>query len=205
MIGGEYGDREGNVVAFNHGNAGIIVTDQHGSATGNSIRGNSIYQNGGLGIDLAPFSSTDGIAYGLTANDEGDGDAGPNGLQNFPEISGVTTDGPSTFISGTIDSGSPERPTRSTFSRAPRATTQGTARGRRSSRRPPMTAAGGRSARAVRTPETRSPRRRPTPTETHRSSRRAPRSRAAPARRPPTRRAGRRPMRRRLPPMEQAR
>jgi hypothetical protein len=49
----------------------------------NSILRNSIFSNGGLGIDLLPG--------GVTDNDIGmmgphDTDAGPNGLQNFPVI-----------------------------------------------------------------------------------------------------------------------
>ena len=72
QIGGT-GAGEANVVAFN-GNAGIVIE----SGTGNTIRGNSVHSNGGLGIDLFPL--------GATPNDEGDGDAGANGLQNFPIV-----------------------------------------------------------------------------------------------------------------------
>ncbi|MEW9550482.1 hypothetical protein [Nonomuraea sp. NPDC050783] len=68
-----------NVIANNHG-AGV------GVATGvlNAVRQNSIHDNGGLGIDL----QRDGA---VLANDAGDGDAGPNGLQNHPIVTGVTT------------------------------------------------------------------------------------------------------------------
>ena len=44
----------------------------------NVLRGNSIFGNAGLAIDL----STDGVS----ANDIGDGDAGANNVQNFPSI-----------------------------------------------------------------------------------------------------------------------
>ncbi|MEX2237819.1 MAG: hypothetical protein WEB00_09825 [Dehalococcoidia bacterium] len=74
LIGGnETG--EGNTIAFNDG-----VQSGIGSfnGTGNSILGNSIYDNGGPGIDFIPF--------GPNPNDPGDGDAGPNNGQNFPEI-----------------------------------------------------------------------------------------------------------------------
>ncbi len=65
-----------NKIAYN-GNRGIEVT-----GSGPVIIGpNSIFGNGGLGIDLG--------TYGVTPNDYGtppDTDSGPNGLQNFPEI-----------------------------------------------------------------------------------------------------------------------
>ena len=42
-----------------------------------AVRRNSIYSNGSLGIELIG-------TFGVTANDTGDGDNGPNGLQNYP-------------------------------------------------------------------------------------------------------------------------
>ena len=47
------------------------------NATRAAIVGNSILNNGGLAIDLGD--------NGVTANDAGDGDAGPNDLLNFPQ------------------------------------------------------------------------------------------------------------------------
>ncbi len=61
-------------------------------ATGNSLRGNQISDNGGLGIELDPA--------GVTPNDPGDGDSGPNGLQNFP----VITSTGSNKVQGTLNS-----------------------------------------------------------------------------------------------------
>lgn len=61
-----------NRIAFNSLN-GISVT-----GTGHRLSGNSIHDNGLLGIDLSE--------NGPTPNDPGDGDAGPNDLQNFPLI-----------------------------------------------------------------------------------------------------------------------
>jgi CSLREA domain-containing protein len=64
-----------NTIAFNGAN-GVSLTSDAG--TGNLISSNSIYANGGLGIDL----SEDGV----TQNDFLDADSGPNNLQNFPVI-----------------------------------------------------------------------------------------------------------------------
>jgi len=75
---------DANVIAFNTG-SGIVVD----GGSGNAIRGNAIYANGLLGIDLLEAGATPGH----TANDEGDLDEGANGLQNFPLLLAVA-DGP---------------------------------------------------------------------------------------------------------------
>jgi hypothetical protein len=80
----------GNTIAFN-GDDGVSVED---GGTGNAILSNSIFSNAGLGIDLG----TDRV----TANDAGDGDTGPNNLQNFPVLTAAT--GNSTTIEGTLNS-----------------------------------------------------------------------------------------------------
>jgi len=85
----------GNIIAHNspaRGEPGVSVF----ASTNNSILGNSIFDNGGLGINLG----NDGI----TANDVGDSDSGPNNLQNFPVITGVTSGGGMTTISGRLNS-----------------------------------------------------------------------------------------------------
>ncbi|MEM1181248.1 MAG: SdrD B-like domain-containing protein [Acidobacteriota bacterium] len=95
-----------NVIAFN-GGAGISVLDPDGTAgaqdaSSNSLMVNSVFDNGGLAIDLAVASTA---PNGPTANDAGDGDFGPNRLQNFPEITQVTEIAPGTTrIEGTLDS-----------------------------------------------------------------------------------------------------
>ncbi len=68
---------EGNTVAFNgsvFGSGGIGISGQNVR-----VRGNQIYSNNGLGIDL-PVGGNGGV----TPNDPGDADTGPNGLQNYP-------------------------------------------------------------------------------------------------------------------------
>jgi hypothetical protein len=81
IIGGA-SDGAGNVIACNGGD-GVVVTED---STGNRISHNSIYGNAGLGINLAA-GVEDG--YGVTANDPGDADTGPNSLQNYPVLSSV--------------------------------------------------------------------------------------------------------------------
>jgi hypothetical protein len=67
-----------------------------GAGIGNAIGANSIHDNGGLGIDLG-FD-------GVTSNEAGDPDTGPNNWQNFPVLTMATSSGGSTTIMGSIDS-----------------------------------------------------------------------------------------------------
>ncbi len=111
LIGGTQ-PGEGNLVAYNagtlgNGSAGIVVEAQAGHAppSGVTIRGNSIFDNSstvptnGLGIDLVTNST-----QGVTFNDAGDGDTGPNGFQNYPIIGSVTYGGSTTTVTGTLNS-----------------------------------------------------------------------------------------------------
>lgn len=77
---------------YSNGGEGVVVT----AGTTNTISRNSIYANGVttpvLGIDL----NRDGV----TLNDNGDADSGPNGLNNFPIVSGAFISGSDFVIEG---------------------------------------------------------------------------------------------------------
>lgn len=83
----------GNLIQFN-GAAGIAVA----SGEGNEISANRIYDNDGLGIDL-------GFTAGITPNDEGDADTGPNRLQNFPVLTSAASSYGATTVQGSLNSG----------------------------------------------------------------------------------------------------
>jgi CSLREA domain-containing protein/uncharacterized repeat protein (TIGR01451 family) len=85
-----------NVVAFNDA-AGIAVKQFGASPSNkNGILGNSMYSNGGLGIDLGPA--------GVTPNDADDADSGANDLQNYPELTEAVAGGGETAVLGTLTS-----------------------------------------------------------------------------------------------------
>lgn len=81
-----------NNIIYQNGGAGIAIVD----GTSNLISQNSIYANGtvvdALGIDL----NDDGV----TINDSGDSDNGPNGLLNFPIITGAYVSGTNLIVEG---------------------------------------------------------------------------------------------------------
>jgi VCBS repeat-containing protein len=83
----------GNVIAFNTG-PGIFAT----VGDGNTFSRNSIFSNGGLGIELTPPTGPN------SPNDPQDPDGGTNRLQNFPLISSVVTIGATTTIQGKLNS-----------------------------------------------------------------------------------------------------
>jgi hypothetical protein len=92
-IGGTAGGAA-NTIAFN-GLNGVVVD----SGSANAILSNSIHTNGsptGLGIDLG--------LDGASPNDAGDGDSGPNTLQNYPSLTGATGFVSSTSVVGTFNS-----------------------------------------------------------------------------------------------------
>lgn len=97
LVGGP-GPGEGNVVAGGP-QAGVIVRQAQGgpAVSGVTIRGNAILPGDAPGIDLQ------GTA-GVTANDAGDSDSGPNGLQNYPVLSAVIAGPGQVRLLGTLNS-----------------------------------------------------------------------------------------------------
>ncbi len=100
--GGNYGYACGNIIDSNtiahNGRNGVMIWEDQSNtfnADSNMITRNSIYDNNLLGIDLADD--------GVTPNDGGDPDAGPNEEVNFPVITNALYFGPNTTVSGTID------------------------------------------------------------------------------------------------------
>ncbi len=87
-IGLDFDPSQSNTIAFN-GLCGVIVT----GGIDTSILANSIYDNGELGIDLAP----NGVR-GVTLNDPLDADVGPNNLQNFAIALSVSPSGNVAYV-----------------------------------------------------------------------------------------------------------
>ncbi len=94
-IGGPNPD-DGNEIAGHLVNGLVVVNP----VVGVRISGNSIHDNGGIGIDLV----TSGLQYGVTLNDPLDADSGGNGLQNFPEILAATNNGLAIHAVGQLNS-----------------------------------------------------------------------------------------------------
>ncbi len=91
----------GNIIAYSSV-YGVFINGN--ASQGNTVRGNQIFRNGGLGIDL--------IGNGATANDAGDVDTGPNSLQNWAVLNAASindaglfayTIDTSSFASGTYE------------------------------------------------------------------------------------------------------
>ena len=80
----------GNIIAHNRSGIRIPLAD----SDRNRITRNAIYSNGGPGIDLAPMD-------GVTSNDPGDADTGPNEQLNYPVLTSATL----TAVSGTACAG----------------------------------------------------------------------------------------------------
>jgi hypothetical protein len=88
-----------NNIIFSNGGAGIVLAG--GNSSGNLISQNSIYANGtssdALGIDL---DDSDNLGDGVSLNENGDSDNGPNNLINFPIFESISTDGANLIIQG---------------------------------------------------------------------------------------------------------
>lgn len=87
-----------NIITAN-GGAGIVLGG--GDTNGNLISQNSIYANGttanALGIDI---DNSNGVGDGVTLNENGDTDNGPNGSLNFPIITAAYMSGSNMVIKG---------------------------------------------------------------------------------------------------------
>ena len=91
---------EGNVIAHNGRRLISFIGGVHVRNGRTKIRGNRIFDNRYLGIDLLG-----GRAGGsVTPNDPGDLDGGPNANQNFPIITEVGVTGAGTDVFGYLDS-----------------------------------------------------------------------------------------------------
>jgi CSLREA domain-containing protein len=84
-----------NTIAFN-GKDGVAV---HLDARDNRVLFNSVHDNAEGGIDLRTL-----VDDGPTANDPGDADTGPNGLQDKPVLSSAKTSATSTTVRGKLNS-----------------------------------------------------------------------------------------------------
>ena len=95
------GSGTGNTIAFN-GFTGVYAgSDSSNQCVGDTIRGNTIFSNNYIGINLAGGMED---IYGVTANHPGGVIPGPNDLQNYPVITNAVADGATTTISGTLNS-----------------------------------------------------------------------------------------------------
>jgi parallel beta-helix repeat protein len=87
----------GNLITAS-GAQGVVIFGA--GATANQVAANNVHSNAGLGIDLGDADAADGV----TPNDPGDGDAGPNGLQNFPVLTSATSAPGVTTVEGSLNS-----------------------------------------------------------------------------------------------------
>ncbi len=111
LIGGtSVGD--GNFIGFNNG-PGVEVDESvvPGAVVGNSILGNRIYRNAGLGIDLFSIGSSQGL---VDVNDIGDADSGANLGMNYPVLTNARYLGQTATLSGILET-APFSPVRLEF------------------------------------------------------------------------------------------
>lgn len=84
---------QANTIQFN-GGAGVEVTAN--TAVQNQVSGNSIYDNGGLGIDLYPAGINTNVPLNATN--------GANGLQNYPVLTSATIQFSALTVQGAFNS-----------------------------------------------------------------------------------------------------
>ena len=86
-------------IIYNNGGAGLVLSG--GATTGNLVSRNSFYANGtaspALGIDI---DLSNAMGDGVTLNDNGDSDNGPNEAINFPILLGAYASGANLTIEG---------------------------------------------------------------------------------------------------------
>ncbi|MEM8954493.1 MAG: choice-of-anchor Q domain-containing protein [Verrucomicrobiota bacterium] len=98
VIGGTQ-PMEGNRIAFNTGD-GVAL----GATARTDVMGNSISDNGGLGIDHFSFSTNGPLTGSISLNDIADGDDElPNNETNFPLLRSALNANGSTHIAGELD------------------------------------------------------------------------------------------------------
>ena len=93
-----------NLIRDNAG-AGVLIMQ----ATGTRISQNSFSSNGGLSIDLDPRNIEPnglGAPQGVTINDNGDSDTGPNSLRNYPVVASASLIGTELSLAGFARPGS---------------------------------------------------------------------------------------------------
>ena len=96
-----------NIVRDNAGPGILLIR-----GTGTTITQNSFSNNGGVSIDLDPRLPPNddpnslGAPQGVTINDNGDTDTGPNGLRNYPVIATATMIGTDLLLTGFARPGS---------------------------------------------------------------------------------------------------
>lgn len=91
----------GNVIAFNGlsgAGSGVMVKD----GTGNAIRGNSIFSNVSLGIELYAAANVSPTGFVFPLENDSAGHTGANNYQNFPVLASVTSDGTNVTVSATL-------------------------------------------------------------------------------------------------------
>lgn len=85
----------GNTIAHN-GASGVLLLSNAQVGVGNSVLGNSIHNNAGLGIALGDET--------VVPNDAGDADFGVNNLQNFPLLGEARREGDLVHVGGSLSS-----------------------------------------------------------------------------------------------------